>query len=233
MAMFSVSFTCYNDRNKTPCNIIARMSDDPKYMEDTIRRIKKDHPDKFITMKMHSGKEYDPFATKESQDFARKAIDAGVELVIGHHPHTIGEVEIYNGAFIFYSLGNSFFDQDWTKLTMKGLSVSVQTKYDDEIKKHVLNEIKLVHIMGGFESQNFVPNFEWIKIDPLEYLDNEDERTAGMELSKALFDAVDLEVDRYLPLHHEYEDCMKKRETDDFASRCNRFSQVKFLATNH
>jgi poly-gamma-glutamate synthesis protein (capsule biosynthesis protein) len=37
------------------------------------------------------------------------AIDAGADLVIGHHPHVPQGMEIYNGRAIFYSLGNFFF----------------------------------------------------------------------------------------------------------------------------
>ena len=41
--------------------------------------------------------------------YAYAAIDAGADLVIGHHPHVLQEIEIYNGKLIFYSLGNFSF----------------------------------------------------------------------------------------------------------------------------
>ncbi len=37
------------------------------------------------------------------------AIDAGADLIIGHHPHVPQGVEVYNGRVIFYSLGNFMF----------------------------------------------------------------------------------------------------------------------------
>lgn len=40
---------------------------------------------------------------------ARKLIDAGADLIIGHHSHTIQPYEIYKGKHIFYSLGNFCF----------------------------------------------------------------------------------------------------------------------------
>ena len=40
------------------------------------------------------------------QPFARRAIDAGASVVIGHGPHQLRGVEIYKGQPIFYSLGN-------------------------------------------------------------------------------------------------------------------------------
>jgi len=40
---------------------------------------------------------------------AHGAIDAGADLVLGHHPHVIQEVENYHGKMIAYSLGNFCF----------------------------------------------------------------------------------------------------------------------------
>ncbi|MGC9343544.1 MAG: CapA family protein [Bacteroidales bacterium] len=38
--------------------------------------------------------------------FARKVIDAGADLVIGHGPHVVRAIEFYKGKLIAYSLGN-------------------------------------------------------------------------------------------------------------------------------
>jgi hypothetical protein len=40
---------------------------------------------------------------------AHRIIDAGADLIIGHHSHTIQPFEVYKGKFIFYSLGNFCF----------------------------------------------------------------------------------------------------------------------------
>jgi len=44
---------------------------------------------------------------------ARKLIDAGADLIIGHHSHTVQPYEIYKGKYIFYSLGNFCFSDYW------------------------------------------------------------------------------------------------------------------------
>ena len=36
-------------------------------------------------------------------------IDAGADLILGHHPHVFGGIEQYNGKYIVYSLGNFCF----------------------------------------------------------------------------------------------------------------------------
>lgn len=40
---------------------------------------------------------------------AKKLIDAGADTIMGHHPHVLQGVEIYNGKPILYSLGNFVF----------------------------------------------------------------------------------------------------------------------------
>lgn len=40
---------------------------------------------------------------------ARQLVDAGADLIIGHHSHTFQPFEIYKGKYIFYSLGNFCF----------------------------------------------------------------------------------------------------------------------------
>lgn len=37
------------------------------------------------------------------------------DIIVGHHPHVLEPIEVYNGTVIFYSLGNFVFDQGWTR----------------------------------------------------------------------------------------------------------------------
>lgn len=64
LAVMGVSYTCYNDKNKKDCDTVARMSDDSKYMRNTIKKIKKENPELIITLMLHAGKEYDPWSNK-------------------------------------------------------------------------------------------------------------------------------------------------------------------------
>lgn len=41
---------------------------------------------------------------------AHAVIDAGADLVLGHHPHMLEAVEVYRGKPVFYSVGNFAFD---------------------------------------------------------------------------------------------------------------------------
>lgn len=59
----------------------------------------------YVVLSLHWGNDYSFYPTHEQMDVARSFIDAGVKLVIGHHPHTMQPFEHYKNGLIFYSLG--------------------------------------------------------------------------------------------------------------------------------
>ncbi len=73
----------------------------------------------------HWGEEYQFDPTPEQQRIGRRFIDAGADLVIGSHSHTIGRMEEYQGKRIYYSLGNFIFDQYFQDDVREGLGVTV------------------------------------------------------------------------------------------------------------
>ena len=62
-----------------------------------------------VIASIHWGGEgkYKPFAHQVKK--AHAVIDAGVDLIFGHHPHVLQPVEYYNDGIICYSLGNFSF----------------------------------------------------------------------------------------------------------------------------
>ena len=62
-----------------------------------------------VVVAMHWGEEYYYWANYTQKKFAHDAIDAGADIVWGHHPHVLQPVEEYNGGIIYYSLGNFAF----------------------------------------------------------------------------------------------------------------------------
>ena len=61
--------------------------------------------------------------------FCRRCIDAGATVVIGHGPHELQGVELYNGGMILYSVGNFLFEtetvefQPWDAYNNRGMDV--------------------------------------------------------------------------------------------------------------
>jgi hypothetical protein len=61
---------------------------------------------------VHAGREYLPVPAPHIQRAYRALIDAGADLVVGHHPHVPQGIELHCGKPIAYSLGNFAFDMD-------------------------------------------------------------------------------------------------------------------------
>ena len=69
----------------------------------------------FVLLALHWG--VPPFWRSRFQDgladyqveVGHALIDAGADLIVGHHPHSLQEVEVYRGKPICYSLGNFVF----------------------------------------------------------------------------------------------------------------------------
>lgn len=57
----------------------------------------------------HWGIELDYEPSAEQVELAHSAIDNGCDVVLGTHPHVVQGVELYNGRYICYSLGNFCF----------------------------------------------------------------------------------------------------------------------------
>ena len=63
-----------------------------------------------VIVQLHAGTEYATTPSPDQVRFARAAIDAGADLVVGHHPHVTQTVERYKNGLIVYSLGDALFD---------------------------------------------------------------------------------------------------------------------------
>jgi poly-gamma-glutamate synthesis protein (capsule biosynthesis protein) len=116
---------------------VAGMEIEP--MQAAVRELKKAVD--VVVVQMHAGEEYTNQPNKQQIEFARGAIDAGADLVIGHHPHWPQIVEQYQSKWIFYSLGNFVFDQEWSQETKEGLIL--QATWQNQ----KLQELKLLPVV--------------------------------------------------------------------------------------
>ena len=62
-----------------------------------------------VIVSYHWGAEKDYVPNERQVPLGRATIDAGADLVIGHHSHRINPIEEYKGKYICYSLGNFSF----------------------------------------------------------------------------------------------------------------------------
>jgi poly-gamma-glutamate capsule biosynthesis protein CapA/YwtB (metallophosphatase superfamily) len=84
-----------------------------------------------VVVSLHWGIEYASRPGSEQRELARVAVEAGADLVLGHHTHTLEGVELLTTrtrlgtrrALVIYSLGNFAFDS--TRVVGKRVSESV------------------------------------------------------------------------------------------------------------
>ena len=62
-----------------------------------------------VVVSCHHGTEYKHVPDKSKVELYRRFIDAGADILLGHHPHVVQGVEAYKKGIIFHSLGNFSF----------------------------------------------------------------------------------------------------------------------------
>lgn len=72
-----------------------------------------------VLLSVHWGVEYSTAPRQEELDLARRLLDAGVDGILGHHPHVLQPVEVIETkdgrvGFVAYSLGNFISNQSRT-----------------------------------------------------------------------------------------------------------------------
>jgi poly-gamma-glutamate synthesis protein (capsule biosynthesis protein) len=65
-----------------------------------------------VIVSFHWGAELMTSAKDYQVELGRLAIDWGADLVLGHHPHVLQDIELYKGRLIVYSLGNFVFGSE-------------------------------------------------------------------------------------------------------------------------
>lgn len=62
-----------------------------------------------VVVTLHWGVENSYYPYPYQTEMAHRIIDAGADLIIGNHPHVLQGIEVYQGKYIVYSLGNFCF----------------------------------------------------------------------------------------------------------------------------
>ena len=108
----------YVEKNKTAMHTTERglkiglyagaFTFDTADMKKDIAQLRNDGAE-IIICAFHWGEEGVYRADANQQKIAKAAIDAGADIVYGHHPHVLQKIEPYGNGYIFYSLGNFSF----------------------------------------------------------------------------------------------------------------------------
>ncbi|MHC1697138.1 MAG: CapA family protein [Geobacteraceae bacterium] len=79
----------------------------PHFIQEDIKKAKTRAD--YVVVSFHWGAECATSPKSYQVNVARFAIDAGADVVVGHHPHVLQGIDRYKGRLILYSLGNYAF----------------------------------------------------------------------------------------------------------------------------
>ena len=155
---------------------------------DIQKNVKKlrDQGAEIIICAFHWGNEGSYRPTNDQKAFAKAAIDAGADIVYGHHPHVLQPIEEYNGGYIFYSLGNFSFGGNHFPRDMDSAIVQVKVLRDENGKVH-LDGLNIIPVsISSMKGQN---NFQ-----PIPYEEGTTEYDRTMSKLDGTFTGPDLVV---------------------------------------
>ena len=124
-----------------------------------IQAAKEQYP--IVIVNFHWGNELMYSPTDNQVKMGRLAVDAGADLVLGHHSHRIQPIEQYKGVYICYSLGNFCFAGNSKPSDMT--SYLFQTRFrvrETENGQEITNEgfiIIPIRISSRTDRNDFIP----------------------------------------------------------------------------
>ena len=90
---------------------------------------------------IHWGTEYRTQHDETQQKLASMLVGAGFDLIIGHHPHVVQDIDLIAGVPVVYSLGNHIFDQYFSTAVQEGLMVSLQATESFTLTLHPVTSV--------------------------------------------------------------------------------------------
>lgn len=140
-----------------------------------------------IVAAFHWGNEGSYRPTTDQKTYAHAAIDAGADIVYGHHSHVLQKIEEYGDGIIYYSLGNFSFGGNHFPRDMDSaiLQQEVIRDVDGTIR---LGELTIIPVsISSMEKQN---NFQ-----PTPYEEGSEEYERTLTKLDGTFTGADLVVD--------------------------------------
>ncbi len=104
---------------------------------------------------VHWGTEYQLVHSAFQERLARTLIDLGADVIVGHHPHVVQDIEQYKGKTIFYSLGNFIFDQYFSRDVQESLYISMRIENEG-----LTFALTPVTALGSYSQPRVMPDLE-------------------------------------------------------------------------
>ena len=110
-----------------------------------------------VIVSYHWGAELDYYPNDNQVRLGRATVDAGADLVIGHHSHRINPIEYYNGKYICYSLGNFSFAGNNKPSDMASYIFQIRMRIKDGEARSEAIKIIPIRISSRTDYNDFAP----------------------------------------------------------------------------
>jgi poly-gamma-glutamate synthesis protein (capsule biosynthesis protein) len=126
-------------------------------LEETKQAIKASRKEAdIVAVAVHWGVEHYSYPTPEQRKQAKELIDAGADLILGHHPHVLQGIERIGDGLVCYSLGNFLFDDImWSFVDKEGKPQVRIVRLSEENRKGGIVKVSLAE--SNVESYEFIP----------------------------------------------------------------------------
>ncbi len=106
-----VAFAAYTDRSTHPAkenypDLFLNIFD-PDRVSDEVKSLRSQAD--MVIISIHWGTDYSFFHEPWQRDAARKIAEAGADIIMGHHSHTLQPFERFGSTMVFYGLGGLIF----------------------------------------------------------------------------------------------------------------------------
>ena len=125
---------------------------DPSTLSKDVLALKQAGCDVIIYL-CHWGTEYDPNRNAQQEQIAAAAAAAGVDVLIGGHPHVVQGIDSVGSMPVIYSLGNLMFGGTHDMTTFDGMLVQLRLRFRGE--QYAGCTVELIPILtSGRASEN-------------------------------------------------------------------------------
>lgn len=126
-----LGFVAYTEFVNVKGNWRGRISlFDTRTAREQIRQLRAEGAN-IVIASYHGGAEYVDESPQRTRQQMRLLIDAGADIVLGHHPHVPQGIERYKGGLLFLSLGNFVFYQPQRYWTQRSIGAELTFMRDD------------------------------------------------------------------------------------------------------
>ncbi|MCG8021627.1 MAG: CapA family protein [Candidatus Thiodiazotropha weberae] len=109
-----------------------------------------------VILSLHWGLEHYSYPSQSQRNTAMALIHAGVDILIGHHPHVLQGIDQESGGLVVYSLGNFIFDDfSWNYTDINGNKSEQKVSLNNEQRETAIVSADLSH--SGCSRYDVIP----------------------------------------------------------------------------